>query len=100
MVSALNQEGEVDGAYLDASGALHGFARAANGTITEFNVKGAGTGSGQGTSASSINDLGAITANYIDSNGVNHGFLRQRSGAITTFNVPDAGTWLRPRHRT
>jgi hypothetical protein len=91
VVSALNQEGEVDGAYLDASGALHGFARAANGTITKFNVKGAGTGSGQGTSASSINDLGAITANYIDSNGVNHGFLRQRSGAITTFNVSAAG---------
>ena len=66
--------------------------RAANGTITEYNVTGAGTGSGQGTEGSSISDLGATTGNYIDSSGVNHGFLRGRSGAITTFNVSAAGT--------
>jgi hypothetical protein len=91
VASALNQEGEVTGTYLDANGAFHGFVRAANGTITTYNVKGAGTGSGQGTSASSISDLGATTANYIDASGVNHGFLRRRSGAITTFNVSAAG---------
>jgi hypothetical protein len=91
VASALNQEGEVTGTYLDAKGALHGFVRAANGTITTYNVKGAGKGPGQGTSASSISDLGTTTANYIDSNGVNHGFLRRRSGAITTFNVLAAG---------
>ena len=91
VVSALNQEGEVTGTYRDASGVFHGFVRAANGTITEYNVKGAGTGPGQGTSGSSINDLGTTTANYIDSNGVNHGFARDRSGHITTFNVTAAG---------
>jgi hypothetical protein len=91
VVTALNQEGEVTGTYLDANGAFHGFVRAANGTITKYNVKGAGTGSGQGTSASSISDLGTTTANYIDSSGVNHGFLRLRSGHITTFNVTAAG---------
>ena len=58
VVSALNQEGEITGLYLDANGAFHGFVRAANGNITEYNVSGAGTGSGQGTEASSINDLG------------------------------------------
>ena len=49
VASALNLEGEVTGTYFDASGAVHGFVRAANGTITEYNVRGAGTGSGQGT---------------------------------------------------
>src|SRR5579863_7586492 len=91
VASALNQEGEVTGEYSDANGALHGYVRAANGTITEYNVKGAGTGSGQGTEGSSINDLGTTTGNYIDSNGVNHGFLRLRSGHITTFDVTAAG---------
>jgi hypothetical protein len=91
VVSALNQEGEVTGTYVDAKGAFHGFVRAANGTITEYNVKGAGKGSGQGTEGSSISDLGTTTGNYIDSNGVNHGFLRLRSGHITTFNVTAAG---------
>src|SRR5579863_2496346 len=62
VASALNLEGEVDGTYLDANGTFHGFVRAGNGTITEFNVMGAGTGSGQGTSGSSINDLGVATA--------------------------------------
>jgi hypothetical protein len=92
IVTALNQEGEVTGTYLDANGAFHGFVRAASGTITEYNIKGAGTGAGQGTSGSSISDLGTTTANYIDSNGVNHGFLRLRSGHVTTFDVTDAGT--------
>jgi hypothetical protein len=92
IVTALNQEGEVTGTYLDANGAFHGFVRAGNGKITEYNIKGAGTGAGQGTSGSSISDLGTTTANYIDSNGVNHGFLRLRSGHVTTFDVTDAGT--------
>ena len=57
--------------------------RAANGTITEYNVTGAGTGSGQGTESASISDLGAVTGNYIDSSGVNHGFVRE-SGPATS----------------
>ena len=92
VASALNLEGTFTGTYFDASGVLHGFVRAANGTITEYNVKGAGTGSGQGTEGSSISDLGATTGNYIDSSGVNHGFVRGPFGAITTFNVSAAGT--------
>jgi hypothetical protein len=92
VASALNQEGEVTGTYVDASGAFHGFVRAANGTITEYNVKGAGTGAGQGTSGSSISDLGTTTGNYIDSSGVNHGFVRSPLGDITTFDAPGAGT--------
>src|SRR5580693_7292071 len=92
VVSALNQEGEVTGTYRDASGVFHGFVRAANGTITEYNVKGAGTGSGQGTIPEGINLLGEITGQYVDSSGANHGFVRSPLGDISTFDAPGAGT--------
>ena len=88
----INLEGAITGAYFDASGVLHGYVRAANGTITEYNVRGAGTASGQGTNTSGINDLGTIMGPYIDSSGVNHGYVRRRFGAIATFDDPDAGT--------
>ena len=88
----LNLEGALTGEYFDASGATHGYVRAPNGTITEYNVTGAGTGSGQGTGGSAINDLGVITGLYIDSNGVLHGYVRAASGDIATFDVPEAGT--------
>jgi hypothetical protein len=91
VASALNLGGEVTGTYSDAGGALHGFVRAANGAITEFNVTGAGTASGQGTGGVSISDLGVITGNFIDASGVNHGFVRGPFGATTTFNVAEAG---------
>jgi hypothetical protein len=90
--TALNFEGAVTGVYFDASGVLHGYVRTANGTITEYNVTGAGTASGQGTDTSGINDLGTITGPYVDSSGVNHGYLRLADGAITTFDASDAGT--------
>ena len=93
MASALNLEGTFTGTFtLTRTAALHGYVRAANGNITEYNVNGAGTGSGQGTEGSSISDLGTTAGNYIDSSGVNHGFLRGPSGDITTFNVSAAGT--------
>jgi hypothetical protein len=90
--TALNLEGAVTGVYFDASGVLHGYVRAANGTITAYNVTGAGTASGQGTDTSGINDLGAVTGPYVDSSGVNHGYVRGPLGDITTFDVPGAGT--------
>ena len=100
VASALNLEGTVTGAYLDASGALHGYVRAANGNITEYNVTGAGTGSGQGTEGSSISDLGATTGNYIDSNGVNHGFAARSVRRHHHIQRCGRGHRLRPRHRT
>jgi hypothetical protein len=58
------------------SNVSHGFVRAGDGSITTFDVPGAGTGSGQGTNPVCNNPAGAITGYYIDGSGVFHGFLR------------------------
>src|SRR2546422_37705 len=90
---SVNQTGATTGVYSDARGASHGFLRAPDGTITTFDVPGAGTGVSQGTCAQSINDSGAITGWYVDPKGTNgaiHGFLRAPDGTITTFDVPGA----------
>ena len=44
--------------------------------ITKFDVRGAGTGSGQGTLATNLSPAGAIKGAYIDKGNVIHGFLR------------------------
>src|SRR6266446_1512913 len=44
----------------------HGFVRSFDGTITTFDVQGAGTG-GCGTAPSSLNDAGTITGSFLDS---------------------------------
>ena len=48
-VVCLNPAGPISGATIDNSNVYHGFVRAPNGTITTFDVPGAGTGPGQGT---------------------------------------------------
>ncbi len=67
-------------------------ANAQNGHIIRFDVPGAGTGAGQGTTPYYINDAGAITGWYVDAGGVNHGFLRAPDGRITApIDGPGAG---------
>jgi len=56
----------------------HGAVRSPNGTITEFEVPGAGTGLVQGTYGASINTQGDVDGYYIDGSGVYHGFLRSK----------------------
>ena len=70
----------------------HGFVREANGTITKFDVPGAGTRGPGGTFPLSINPAGTITGNYSDDSCVSHGFVREPNGRITTFDNPDPGT--------
>jgi hypothetical protein len=65
---------EVDG--LDRSNALHGFIRAANGTVVDFKAPGAGTGAAQGTVCFSINTAGDIAGTFLDTHYVYHGFVR------------------------
>jgi len=63
------------GEYPDTNYLSHGYLRAPDGTITEFDVPGAGTGAGQGTTGGTIDPAGRIVGNYVDSDGVSHGFL-------------------------
>jgi hypothetical protein len=65
----------------------HGFLRQPDGTITTINVRGAGTGSGQGTLVQNINTRGIVDGYEVDASGVAHGFL-----GSTKFDAPGAGT--------
>ena len=97
-VEGLNAEGAIAVGYvntgdlLSGTQVLQGAVRAPDGSFTEFDVPGAGTGPGQGTYVAGINAAGTIPGNYTDSSGVNHGFVRARDGEITEFDVPGAGT--------
>ncbi|MGH8093133.1 MAG: hypothetical protein ACREIF_06640 [Chthoniobacterales bacterium] len=82
----LNLLGVITGFYVDANSVQHGFVRASNGSITEFDPTGSIF-----TNPNAIDDLGDITGFYVDASGVGHGFLRTFGGTITTFDAPGAG---------
>ena len=91
--------GEIAGVYIDTNYVFHGFLRAPDGTITEYDAPGAGTGQFQGTNAcwiiacyAGINKWGTITGFYVDDNNVYHGYVRTREGNFTVFDVPGAGS--------
>ena len=101
--SGIDAAGDVAGTYLDTSCAQHGFIRSANGTITPFDVPGAGTspcttsgGSGEkicGTFLVLSDAAGDLTGSYIDADGTIHGFLRPAAtGTFTSFQDPNAYT--------
>lgn len=94
LVEAIDTAGDVVGVYADTNGINHGFVRAASGTISEFDVTGAGTtGLFPGTLPSSISSTGDVAGFYSDTNGVNHGFWRAAGGTITApLDAPNAGT--------
>ena len=83
--------GMVAGYVVDSRNVAHGYLRAADGTLTVFDVPHAGTGNGQGTFAGNMSMSGELIAgNYVDSTGMNHGFLRASNGTVTEFDVPAA----------
>jgi hypothetical protein len=85
--------GLVTGYVIDTRNVAHGYVRGLDGTLTMFDVPGAGTGPGQGTFAGDMSMSGEVIAGYyVDAAGMNHGFLRAANGAITTFDVPAAAT--------
>jgi hypothetical protein len=92
VASCINPAGAVTGVYIDAGGVAHGFVRAPDGYIAEFDVPGAGTAAGQGTYSWSINPEGEVTGEYIDNDSVGHGYVRVPDGRTTLFDVPGAGT--------
>jgi probable HAF family extracellular repeat protein len=92
-VVAIDPAGDVAGAYMDVNTTvIHGFVRAANGTITPIDAPNAGTGANQGTAATAIDPAGDVTGMYVDANSVIHGFLLPAGGAITVIDAPGAGT--------
>jgi len=64
---------------------------AQKGAFSEFDVPGAGTGSGRGTLGGCINPESSITGDYLDASNVFHGYMRARDGGITKLDVPGAG---------
>ena len=88
----INDRGEIGGNFQDANNVLHGFLRAADGTVTAFDAPGAGTSGGQGTQGFAINSKGTIVGKTIDAGYAQHGMLRTRDGTIIVFDAPGAGT--------
>lgn len=99
-VTKINLFGLSVGNYMDNSANLvqHGLIRHPDGTLTTFDVPGAGAGSDQGTGCPGcslgLNQWGAIAGIYSDANTVNHGYVRSPDGKFTTFNAPGAGTGI------
>jgi hypothetical protein len=73
--TSIDTAGDITGLYRDASYLLHGFVRAATGTITTFEAPGAGTGAYTGTVSLSINTAGDIAGTYLDTRYVYRGFV-------------------------
>lgn len=91
----INAAGASAGIYSNETGLLHGFVRAADGTVATFDAPDAGTSSNgnyvRGTFPMSINTAGDVVGVYFDANNGYHGFLRLADGAITEFDAPGAG---------
>lgn len=96
--SSINPSGAITGYYSDANAVYHGYVCARNGTITEFDVPGAGTGEGDGTFAIGNNPKGAIAGYYEDASHVALGFLRFPWRRATT-TMPLASPTRTPRKR-
>jgi hypothetical protein len=89
-LSSINSANTIAGSYDYNCGALAGFVREFDGTITSIYAPDAGTAPGQGTFPLSINSSGTIAGFYVDGNNGSHGFVRAPDGSITEFDVPDA----------
>jgi hypothetical protein len=85
---SINPAGAIAGYYSDASGSVHGFLRANNGSFTRFDASEGAVD----TIANSINSSGLITGYYYDAKSVRHGYVRAANGSITTFDVPGSVT--------
>src|ERR1700733_798917 len=73
------------------AGEAGGVATPNKARFTLIDVPGAGTGTYQGTLATSVNTSGAVAGYYVDGNNVTHGFARSSNGTITTFGAHGAG---------
>jgi len=83
----INPGGAIIGLYVDASSVQHGFVRASDGKITEFDPPGSIF-----TAPNAIDATGDITGFYFDANFVGHAFLRDINGTFTQIDAPGADT--------
>ncbi|HKD61336.1 MAG TPA: hypothetical protein VKB47_12815 [Terracidiphilus sp.] len=94
--ASINPAGAITGTYQDATFALHGFLRAADGSITTIDAPGALDAPYVGTSAAVITPQGLIAGIYTDANYNQHMFLRAKNGTMTNWNSrslsDDSGT--------
>jgi predicted membrane protein len=82
----MNGSGVVVGDYTDVNNVLHGFVRAADGSITSFDPPGSTL-----TEPGGINDNGTVAGTYSGAIGAYVGFVRTASGEYTTFSVLPTG---------
>ena len=75
---SINASGVSTGHYYPDDYTAHGVVRAADGTITEFDVP------GFETTPLSINNSGAVTGYYAGSDGYPHGFIAAPLMALLT----------------
>jgi hypothetical protein len=92
----INAAGVVVGDYADGQFGTHGFVRAANGKVTEFDVPDSSV-----TYPSSINSAGTIVGTYSDDFGSfgSHNFIRSNSGKFTSFDLDASGLTIDPAGR-
>src|SRR5580704_19782986 len=81
----INPSGAITGFYIDSSNAAHGFVRAPDGAITEFDAP----GSAGDTAAYGINPAGTIAGDDCSATKC-YGFLRSPKGHFTNFGVHGA----------
>lgn len=81
--TSINDRGTIAGDFYDTTD--HGFVRATDGTITEFDPK-----HSVGTLVNGINARGLVVGAYQTSDDVLHAFVRKPGGAIASFDAPDA----------
>jgi len=86
----INGSGVVTGYYADQNSVLHGFVRAADGTMTTFDAPNSAQVFGWGTNPCAINARGAIAGWYTDNTGKTRGFVRGANGQVAAFDVPGA----------
>ena len=79
---------------IDSNNVSHGSVRHTDGKVEDFDVKGPGKGSGEGTFALDIDAAGVIAGHYCDARTC-HGYVRDPNGKITKIAVKGAqvGTW-------
>jgi uncharacterized membrane protein len=73
--SGIDPDGTITGSFNDGYSINHGFWRTRRGTVTTFDVPGAGTGFNEGTLPIGITWAGVIAGSYSDANRITHGFI-------------------------